>query len=270
MLIAHISDPHITAPGRLAYGVAPVGDWLARTVAHINALDPSPDLVVLTGDVTFGGTHEEALEAQRLLSALRCPWFLIPGNHDSRETLWSVFGGSPACPSRADGHLSYAVDNFPLRLIALDSTRPGHPGGALDAPRADWLRARLAEAPDQRSLILMHHPPIKFGVLETDEDGFEGHADLAEILAGTDKIARILCGHIHLAAHATWQGTTISTAPATGMELRLDLTRRKESAFFLRDPAYLLHLFENGGPVVTHLVRVTDPPTPHPFEEQAP
>lgn len=267
MLIAHVSDTHVTAPGRKAYGVAPVGDLLARTVARINALEPQADLAVLTGDVTFSGRIEEAREAKRLLSALRCPYYVIPGNHDDRESLWEVFGGT-ACPSRDGAYLSYVVEDFPLRLVALDSTRPGLPGGELCARRADWLRAQLAEQPERRSLLMLHHPPVNFGVLETDEDGFEGQAGLARILAEAPSVERILCGHIHLAAHAAWQGTAISTAPATGMELRLDLTLQKPSAFLLRDPGFLLHYVDGDGPVVSHLVTVSNDDPLYPFEEQ--
>lgn len=266
MLIAHLSDPHVTAPGRLAYGVASVGDWLAKVVARVNALKPAVDAVVVTGDITFSGGPDEVRDAHRLLSALTCPYFVIPGNHDDRETLWQGFGGT-AIPARADGHLSYVVDDLPIRLIALDSTRPGHPGGQIDRARADWLRARLAEAPARRSLLLLHHPPMNFGVLETDEDGFEGRELLADCLARPHAVERILCGHIHLAAHGVFGGVPVSVAPATGMELQLDLTRQQHSAFLLRPPAFLLHYADGNDPFVTHQVMVHGRETPYPFEE---
>lgn len=265
MLIAHISDSHVTRPGHLAYDVAPVGDLLAQVVEHINAFSPKVDLVVHTGDVTFSGRRDEAEEARRLLSQLRCPYFLIPGNHDNRRTLHQVFGQT-ACPAQADGFLNYTVDAFPLRLVALDSTRPDAPGGALCDDRAAWLRTRLAEAPERPTLLLLHHPPVNCGVLETDEDGFEGRGVLADIVAQYRCIQRILCGHIHLPAHAGWQGRSVSVAPATGLELRLDLTRSLPSAFHLSDPAYLMHYVPDNGPIVTHLVAAGPARPPHPFE----
>lgn len=266
MLIAHLSDPHVTAPGRMAYGVAPVGDWLAEVVARINTLEPAVDAVVVTGDITYSGGLDEVREARRLLSSLSCPFFVIPGNHDDRETLWQGFAGA-AIPARADGHLSFVIDDLPIRLIGLDSTRPGHPGGQIDLSRADWLRERLAEAPERRSLLLLHHPPVNLGVLETDEDGFDGHDLLADCLARPHAVERILCGHIHLPAHAVFGGVPVSVAPATGIELQLDLTRQKPSAFLLRPPGFLLHYADGNGPLVTHQVMLHADETPHPFEE---
>ena len=49
MLVAHITDTHITSPGTCFYGIADTAGALTRAIAAINRLDPSPDLVVLTG-----------------------------------------------------------------------------------------------------------------------------------------------------------------------------------------------------------------------------
>lgn len=269
MLIAHISDPHITAPGRLAYGVAPVADLLARTVAQINATRPGVDLVLLTGDVTYGAQPEEAREARRILSQLSAPWYLIPGNHDDREVLWQEFGGG-ACPARHGAFLCYTVEAYPYRVIALDTTRPGAPGGAFCEARAAWLSDRLAEDDERPVLLMLHHPPLRCGVHETDEDGFDGHERLARIVADNRRIERLLCGHIHLPAHAAWQGSVVSVAPATGMELRLDLTRSLPSAFHVRAPGFLLHHAVGDAPIVTHLVNVQDPGAAYPFQESPP
>ncbi|HHI81730.1 MAG TPA: phosphodiesterase [Rhizobiales bacterium] len=264
MLVAQISDTHITVAGKKAYGVAPVDDMLARAVAHINRLEPAADVVLLSGDVTYSARPEEAREAARLLGALNCPYYVIPGNHDDRDVLWSVFGGA-ACPSREQGFIHYTVDDYPVRLIGLDSTSPGAPGGAFCPARAAWLEARLKEAADQPTLLFMHHPPVKFGVLETDEDGFSGADRLGDIIAQHRNIKALACGHIHLPAHALWRGTAVSTAPSTGMQLALDLTMKRNSEFLLEDPGYQLHYWSGAGELVTHTVYVRDRNGPHLF-----
>jgi 3',5'-cyclic-AMP phosphodiesterase len=55
MLIAQITDTHITAPGTLLMGIVDTASALAQAVAALNLLDPSPDLVVLTGDLVESG-----------------------------------------------------------------------------------------------------------------------------------------------------------------------------------------------------------------------
>ena len=47
-------------------------------------------------------------------------------------------------------------------------------GGEITEAQASWLDARLNEKPTQPTMIFMHHPPTKCGVLKTDVDGFVG------------------------------------------------------------------------------------------------
>ena len=49
MLIAQISDMHVKADGELLYRRIDTAGYLERAVAHVNALDPRPDLVIATG-----------------------------------------------------------------------------------------------------------------------------------------------------------------------------------------------------------------------------
>ena len=217
MLIAQLSDTHIAGWGKKAYDIAPTAENLARCVEHINQLKPEPDIVLVTGDITSKGRADEVERSASLFSKLRCPYYVIPGNHDDREALWSAFGGR-ACPSRSDGFLSYVIEGYDVRLIALDSTIPGEPGGKICEKRASWLDMRLSEAQHQPTVIFMHHPPIKCGVIETDVDGFIGADRLGNVVARYSNIERVICGHIHLLAHARWCGTVVSTAPSMGMQ----------------------------------------------------
>ncbi len=266
MLIAHISDPHVAGPGKKAYNIAPTAENLARCVEHINRLEPRPQVVLITGDITYSGAAAEAENAAQILQGLRFPFYLVPGNHDRRETLWAVFG-ERACPSRSAGFISYVIPGYDLHLIGLDSTVPGAPGGKIDPQRADWLDEQLARCAAKPTVLFMHHPPVKCGVLETDEDGFEGVALLGKVIARHAHVQRILCGHIHLEAHAAWQGTVVSTAPSTGMQLVLDLTMTQPSAFVLEAPGYQLHYWTPEGHLVSHTVYVRDVDGPYLFEE---
>lgn len=267
MLIAQISDTHIVERGRKTLGVAPMEDNLARVIAHINALDPRPDVVLLTGDVTDNGTPEQMANAARLLDELDCPHYVIPGNHDTRAALWSQFGGA-ACPSRSGEFIAYVIDQFDMRLIALDSTIAGAAGAELCAARLAWLEGRLKEAPERPTLIFLHHPPVKCGVLETDQDGFIGAERFGAMVQRYASVERVICGHIHLPTHTGWHGTIVSTCPGMGMRLGLDLSMTKESEFLLDDPGYLLHHKSDQGVLVSHVIRVDAAKGPYPFTPQ--
>jgi len=267
MLIAHISDPHISEPGTLTYGYAPMADHLAKCIAHLNQQQLQPDLVLISGDVTNDFNLEQAEHAAQILAGLNSPYYLVPGNHDDRDILWQVFGGK-ACPAHRDGFIDYVIEGYNLRIIALDTLQRGKSAGCFSSAQADWLRACLATGGTKPSIIFMHHPPIKLGVPETDEDLFIGSNLLGDIVQDYPNIQRILCGHVHLTTHSAWRGTIVSTAPSQGMQLTLDLTQQKPSQFVLAPPAYLLHHWLPHGALISHSIQVNDPVGPFPFEHQ--
>ncbi len=264
MLIAQISDTHIAGPDQKTYGIAPMAENLARCIENINALTVLPDLVLLSGDVTNDFRLDEAKRAAGILAALNCPYYLVPGNHDDRDVLWDVFGGT-ACSTRADGFINYVIEGGAVRIIALDSLNAGESGGALCDTRAAWLREVLAQGATQPTIIFLHHPPMKCGVPETDLDGFKGADVLGEIVSGFPNVERILCGHIHFLTHARWCGTVVTTAPSMGMQLNLDLSQSSPSKFLLSDPAYLLHHWIPEGRLITHCIQVNDARGPFDF-----
>jgi Calcineurin-like phosphoesterase len=101
---------------------------------------------------------------RELLAPLQTPVYVLPGNHDDRRALHRNFG----VPG-ADGEpAQYAVDLGPLRLVVLDTTRPGEDAGALDAELLGWLDAELATSPELPTLLAMHHPPFVTGVPACD------------------------------------------------------------------------------------------------------
>ncbi len=257
MLIAQLSDLHIAGWGKKAYGVAATAENLTSCVAHINQLRPKPDLVIVTGDITFSGLREEAERAAVLLENLDCPWFLVPGNHDDRSILCSVFA-QHGCPASDKDFLNYVIEGYEIRLIGMDSSIPDAPGGEIGKSAADWLAQQLADTPEKSTIIFMHHPPVKFGVMETDEDGFIGADRLGALISGYHNVKALLCGHIHLAAHQGWCGTVVSTAPSMGLQLLLDLTLTLPSQFMLEPPGYQLHYFTPESNLVTHTVTVKE------------
>src|SRR5882757_3950773 len=122
MLIAQISDMHVKAEDKLLYRRVDTAGFLERAVAHVNALDPRPDIVLATGDLVDGGKPEEYALLRRLLAPLPMPLYLIPGNHDARDAMRETFPDHGYLPQ--DGFLQYTIEGLPVRLIALDTLVP--------------------------------------------------------------------------------------------------------------------------------------------------
>ena len=55
-VVAHLSDPHLLAGGRLQYGVVDPERYLRLALDRLARLDPRPQALVFTGDLFASGT----------------------------------------------------------------------------------------------------------------------------------------------------------------------------------------------------------------------
>lgn len=268
MLIAQITDTHIRPDGRLAYGIVDTAAYLARAVAALNALEPRPDLVVVTGDLVDFGRAEEYARLRALLAPLRMPYYLLAGNHDDRATLRTSFADHPYLAG-ADEFVQYTIEGWPVRIIALDTLIPGKGAGELCGRRLEWLAARLAEQPDRPTIIAMHHPPFRTGIAHMDAIGLSGAAALRKVVAPHPNVERIICGHLHRAIQVRFAGTIAGTAPCVAHQVALDLRPDGPSAFVMEPPGYQLHHWTPEDGLRSHTAFIGDFAGPYPFFDPA-
>jgi len=275
MLIAQITDLHIVAAGKMFHSprrAIPAADptWshidtgacLARAVATLNALTPRPDVTVITGDLTEHGSGEEYENLRTLLAPLEMPVYMILGNHDSREGLRRAFGGDGYLP--ADGFLHYAIDDHPVRIIALDTHIPGAGGGELCTERLAWLDRTLAAERDKPTIVIMHHPPFETAIEHMDHAGLSNPEAFAAIIRENPQVERILCGHLHRTIDVRFAGTVAGTAPSAAHQLQMNLCPTAPAEFNFEPPGYQLHLWRNGR-LITHTAVIGDWPGPFPY-----
>ncbi|MDY7579396.1 phosphodiesterase [Herbaspirillum sp. RTI4] len=267
MLIAQITDPHIKMPGKLAYRRVDTETMLRRCIAEVAALDPQPDLIVMTGDLVDLGRPEEYAFLKTLLTPLIAPVIMIPGNHDEREAMREAFGSDGYLP--ASGFLHFSIDDrYPLRIIGLDTLVPREGRGELCAERLAWLEETLARAPGRPTLVLMHHPPFLTGIAHMDAIGLTGREAFAEIVSRHPQIELILCGHLHRHIQTMIGGRRVLTCPSPAHQVALDLKPAAPSCFRMEPPGYMLHRWEDGN-MVSHAVAIGDYDGPYPFFDAA-
>jgi 3',5'-cyclic AMP phosphodiesterase CpdA len=257
MLLAQISDLHVTAAGTRLMDQIDTAGYLTRAVVHLNALTPAPDFVIITGDLVDRGSPAEYENLRAILAGLALPWSVLPGNHDDRAALRRAFADDDHLPQGGE-FLHHVVEDLPLRLIALDTTVPGETGGDLCPARLEWLAARLAEAPQRPTVIAMHHPPFISGITGMDALNCANSDALGSIVARHPQIERIICGHIHRPICLRWHGTVITTAPATAHQVALDLKPDSPVSWIMEPPACHLHLWQPATGLVTHLSYIGD------------
>jgi 3',5'-cyclic AMP phosphodiesterase CpdA len=264
MLIAHLSDPHVRANGELYQGVVDSNAQFAAAVAHVNTLDPRPDLILLSGDLVDHGHADEYAMLARLLASLDVPALAIPGNHDEREAFRQAFAGQPWLP--AQGPIDYAVgDRGPVRIVALDVTLPGLHHGAVSEEGAAWLDLMLAAEPSRPTIVMMHQPPFDTGIPYMDLYSCREGSRLAAVLSRHKQVERLLCGHVHRFMQLRFGGTMLCTAPSTTTTIALQLRADARPASHIEPPAMLLHHWRERTGLVTHYVPIGSFPGPYPF-----
>ncbi len=240
MLLAQLSDPHI--------GASPSTETdLAAAVRAVTAVRPAPDAVLVSGDLAEHATAAEYARVRELLAPLAMPVHVLPGNHDDRAALRAAFPleGDAAAPYR------YAVRCGALRLVACDSHIPGAAAGALDM---DWLAAELAADPVTPTIVAMHHPPFAVGMPASDAIRL-APADaraLEALLADASQVARVVAGHVHLAAMDALGGCPVMTCPSTWRERPVLDLESEEWVLHDAPAGFALHVLLDGR-VISHV-----------------
>jgi 3',5'-cyclic AMP phosphodiesterase CpdA len=243
-LLAQLSDPHIGA------GWAD-GDPVARLAAAVESVRAvrQPDAVLVSGDLADSGADAEYEQVRELLAPLQAPVYVLPGNHDERNGLHRHFG----VPG-ADGELvQYSVDLGPMRLVVLDTTRPGEDAGDLGAERLEWLDAELAAAPELPTLVAMHHPPVLTGIPAWDELGLPlaDRRALGDVIERHGQVRRLVGGHVHRAITGDLAGRPVLTVPSTYVQGRLNFAAQQIE--LADEPAgFALHAVVDGE-LVSHI-----------------
>ena len=237
MLIAQITDSHIMPRGQEWRGDAEtnVHRRLERVVAAINKLNPAPDVVVLTGDNVDGTDYDGAYSAlKEILSHLKIPYYIIPGNHDDREKLKIVF------QNQKTPH--FVVDHKEARLIGLDSLVPSKDYGLLSNDQMQFLKESLNERRDVPALLFVHHFPVNVGVEVFNQMTLRNPDDLAEIMNFHPHVLGLICGHLHNQLSTTFAGKPLYISPSCAPNFFFESADAKRPSLInLEPPHFSLH-----------------------------
>jgi Icc protein len=237
MIIAQISDSHIALDAPDA--VRRISD-LELAVADINTLDPLPDAIVHTGDITHNGREHEYAQAAAILASARAPVYVLAGNKDNRCNLRAAFSGF-GYMEPGSGFIQYAIDRYAVRLIALDTLGDGNKG-EFCGERLRHL-TDLVEAETTKPIaVFTHHPP--FVVTEGPEPfHFESQYSvsmLSSALRRSGRVVAVFSGHVHRAAWGDVGGIPAMVMPAIATTLR----HGRYPAHLNSQPVYHVHRFD--------------------------
>ena len=215
-VVAHLSDPHLIGGGGLHHGVIDNVAQLHRALDRLAAVSPAPQALVLTGDLADRAEPDAYATLRSIVepaaAAMGAVVVWTMGNHDERAPF-----ARGLFDSDDDGPQDRVHEVDGLRIVALDTSVPGHHHGDLTPEQLAWLADVLATPAEHGTLLAMHHPPLPLPMLRAAElIELHDQQALAEVIAGARGDVRgILAGHLHLSTWSTFAGVPVSVASAS-------------------------------------------------------
>lgn len=249
VLIGQLTDTHVISSADEGDHYVDNNGRLATAVDAINAERPRLGAVLVTGDLT-DTSHPESYETLAFELARLDPVMLpLPGNHDRRALVRATFPDAGWVDAE---HASWVHEISGVRLIGLDSTRPGYAGAEFDDERQRFLRSTLATDFDGPTILAMHHPPFATGIEWMDRAGFVGLERFIDTLEShPGVVAKIVCGHVHRPISSMVAGVAVQIGMSTVQHVALDLEAKSQPSL-VRDPVgYQIHRIDSAD-VVTH------------------
>ncbi|NUP73173.1 MAG: metallophosphoesterase [Sinomonas sp.] len=216
MKIVQISDTHLGASVESTFAAArKVIDYIDNVLR--------PDFVVHTGDVVVidPDNAEDREHAHGLLSELRTPYRVLPGNHDIGEPAEHAWQGQVVTPERVEaftsvfGPAQWRVDLGDVTLLGLNSELFGS-GIDDEARQWEWIEETVAGIGSERPVMLFQHKPIWTVVENSDHnlDIRESGARLRELLERVN-LKSVSTGHLHCFRTKQRGGALEVWAPST-------------------------------------------------------
>jgi 3',5'-cyclic-AMP phosphodiesterase len=181
MQIVQLSDLHV--------GGLFKEDAFNTIVNEVNEL--SPDVVIISGDLTDDGLVFQFQQARTLIQKLNCLNLIaIPGNHDYRHTGYLLF--------KKFFPFSKQIHEFEdLVILTLGTARPDRDEGEVGHRQNVWMEDVLNRHDGKTKIVVMHHHLI--AIPDTGYANVVGILDAGDTLRACleSKVDLVLCGHKH-------------------------------------------------------------------------
>ncbi len=217
ILILQLTDFHFLGQvGNTLLGVDTDRSF-SNVLAAALASRSAPDAALLTGDLTQNPEVSAYERLKKRLTALPCPGYCLPGNHDDPVLIASHLTGGNI-------HFQSQILLGSWQIICLDSTIPHQPGGRLAENQLQLLETALDQEPERFALIALHHHPVPCGSPWMDTMRLENAGPFFDILERRPKVRGVVFGHIHQAMDVVHHGLRLLGTPSTCFQFKPNQT----------------------------------------------
>jgi 3',5'-cyclic AMP phosphodiesterase CpdA len=191
--IVHISDIHF---GRVDYAIV---DRLREKISEL-----SPDLIIVSGDLTQRARSAQFIEARDFLDSLPQPKIVVPGNHD--VPMYNVFARFVTPLDKYKKYITEDLQPFyadeEIAVIGVNTARSlTVKDGAINEQQINGIREKMCGLNNRMlKIVVTHHPfdlPEGFDERDIVDNAEKAMPKIAD--CGADVF---LSGHLHV-SHIT-------------------------------------------------------------------
>jgi 3',5'-cyclic-AMP phosphodiesterase len=165
---------------------------LMAAVTQINALTPPVDLVLLAGDLTDHGDVESLRLGRTILSSLQAPYWLVPGEGDSRTDSSSPWHDM-------FGHSRFSFIHKGVHFCGFDTAAIDPATGRrffqFSTQLYRWLANELRHSSPETPVLILSHAPL-YRLFRPWQWWTEQAESLHDLLFSREKVY-LLHGHVH-------------------------------------------------------------------------
>jgi Icc protein len=216
------------------------------------ALDkyPTPDMILMTGDLSQDYSRGAYLAIRELMAHVSAPIYCLPGNHDDPALMAEILG----------------TDNFhycePLMmgnwlLAMLDTWDGDRAGGLVGAEGLAALDRQLAGSTSPHTLVCLHHQPVPVHCKWLDSVGLDDGDQLMELISRHPRVRGVLWGHVHQEFEAMAGDVRLIGSPSTCFQF---LPRQDTFDVDALPPAYRHVCLHDDGRIETRVLWVDPDP----------
>lgn len=206
-----ISDSHLfESKENMLFGVNTYAATKKLTDT-IRQNEESPDLLVVSGDLSEDGQKAAYQHFHNLSHDLAHASIWFKGNHDCFENI-------PKELQKTYLHQEWHADNW--CAIFLDSSFAGEDSGVLNEKELNRLEIFLKSHKDKFTLVFLHHQPLDVGSEFIDVLGLKNKSEFWRIVTPHQNIRGIVFGHVHQVFDKMYQGIRLLSTPSTSMQFK--------------------------------------------------
>ncbi|MEN9204177.1 MAG: 3',5'-cyclic-AMP phosphodiesterase [Thermostichales cyanobacterium BF4_bins_65] len=208
--LVQFSDFHLfSRPESKLLGVV-TEETFQAVFKQIQSLQPTPEVLLMTGDLSQDGSESAYRRIHRYLEPLEIPTYWLAGNHDRLPNMVAHLNSYPISAEK-----TFQRGNWSFTL--LNSLLPGKDSGYLSRKNLDILQANLEISAQlgQHAVVALHHPPMLVGSTWLDTTTLQYADRFFEVLDRFSHVRLVLFGHIHQEFSQQRQGVDYWGCPST-------------------------------------------------------